>query len=292
MLVFPMFNSRELGRKIAKAAGAEVGELETGKFPDGEFYMRFMREVKGEAIALVQNMHPSPNDALVSIAFAGKTARELGARKVIGVVPYLAYMRQDKRFHAGECVSNHLAAWMLNNSLDKIITVDPHLHRVKELSELFFIERKKVSANTKIAEYIKKNFSAKNTVLVGPDIESSQWAKRIAEEIGFESAIFLKERFSARHVKIKVTKELEWKGKNVVIVDDIISSGHTMIEAVKEIKKRKPRAVHCICVHGIFAEGAYEKLRKAGAKTIVSSNTVEHKSNSIDLSGVIAKELH
>lgn len=291
MIIFPMCNSPELGEKIAKHCQAQLGKIRMDFFPDGELYMRFMGEVRNRHVVLVQTMHPRPNDALLSVVFAARTAKELGASKVTAVTPYLGYMRQDNRFHSGECVSNREMAWLLNQCLDGIITVDPHLHRVKSLQGLFHIAGKRLSANGMIADYLKGKFSAQNCVIAGPDIESSQWAKAIADSIGFESVVFLKERLSSRHVKVNVTRELEWKGKNVVIVDDIISSGHTMIEAVKEIRKRKPKAIHCICVHPIFAEGSYRKILEAGAKSIVSTNTISHKSNAIDLSGLIAKEL-
>lgn len=291
MLVFPMTNSKALGKAIASKAKKEVGTLSSGLFPDGEFHIKYENDVRGREAVLVQTLHPNPNDSLLELVFAGRAAKELGARKVTGVIPYLAYMRQDRRFHAGECVSNRIMASLLGTSLDKIITVDPHLHRVRDLGELFRIERRKLSANREIAAYVKRKFSAKDSVIVGPDIESSQWAKSIADSIGFESTIFLKERLSSRHVKINVTAELTWKKKNVVIIDDIISSGHTMIEAVKEIRKRKPKSVHCICVHAIFAENAYAKLSKAGAKSINSTNSIQHSSNAIDLSSLIAKEL-
>ena len=291
IVVFPMRNSEKLGKEIAEHGKFKTGKMSTTFFPDGELHLQFLNDVKGKEVVLVQSLSPEPNESLLELVFAGKTAKDLGARKVIGVIPYLAYMRQDKRFMEGECVSNRILSWMLSHSMDKIITVDPHLHRIKSMAELFHIEHKKISANSAIGDYIEKNFSDKNTIIAGPDIESSQWASRIAQSIHYKSVIFLKERFSSRHVKINVTEELDWKGKDVVIVDDIISSGHTMIEAVKEILKRKPRSVHCICVHGIFAEGAFEKLKKAGAKTIISTNSVSHKSNGINLAETIAKEI-
>jgi len=290
MIVFPMENSKRLGEAIAKKAKAKLGEIKTSNFPDGETHLQFIDDVRGAEIVLVQTLHPNPNDALIQLIFAGRTTKDLGARKVIGVVPYMAYMRQDKRFHAGECVSNHIAAHLLNQSVDKIITIDPHLHRVHDLAELFHIERKKLSANGEIANYIKKNFSSKTAVIAGPDMESSQWAKTIADSIGFNSTIFSKERFSSHHVKVTVHHELDWKNKDVIIIDDIVSAGHTMVEAAKEIKKRKPKSVHCICIHPIFAGKAFENIKKAGVKTIVSCNTIEHKSNGIDLSTLVAKE--
>src|SRR3989344_1883731 len=289
MLVFPLRNSREMGKSIAKAAKAKLGNLKSDNFPDGEFYIRFLDSVKGKEIILVQSMSPNPNDSLLELYWAGITAKQLGAEKVIGVAPYLAYMRQDKVFNSGEALSNHIMAHLLNTSLDKIVTVDPHLHRIRNLAELFHIERKKITANNDIANYISKKFSAKNSVIIGPDSESSQWAAVIAEKIGFESSIFEKQRHSARNVKVNVVKELAWKGKNVVIVDDIISSGHTMIEAIKTVRKKEAKSVHCICIHGIFAENAHAKMLKAGANTITSCNTIAHKSNKIDLAKTIVE---
>lgn len=292
MIIFPMHNSTKLGKSIAHfTLNSELGSLKSALFPDGEFHIQFKDKVKGRIVVLVQALSPNPNTSLLELYFCGKTAKELGAKKVIGVIPYLAYMRQDKRFNEGEALSNKLMGHLIDVGFDKLITVDPHLHRVKSLEDVFSIPAKKLTANSVIAEFIEKKFSPKNTVIVGPDIESSQWAKKIADSVGFESTIFLKNRFSSRKVKVNVTKELEWKGKNVVIIDDIISSGHTMIEAVKEIKKRKPKAVHCICVHGIFAENAYNKLKKAGAKNVISCNSIPHESNKIDLAPLIAKEL-
>ena len=198
-------------------------------------------------------------------------------------------MRQDKRFKAGECVSAPEIAKLLDNSVDGLVTVDPHLHRIKKLSEIFRIPAKRVTADPIIAAYIKKKYNKDNALIVGPDIESSQWAKRIADSIGFESTIFLKQRFHSRKVKVTVEKELDWKGKEVIIVDDIVSTGHTMVEAIKEIRKRKVKAVDCICVHAIMAEGAYAKLKKAGARKILSCDSIKHKSNAIELSRAISK---
>ena len=289
MIVIPMSNSIALGKSIAKKSKAKLGKLTSELFPDGEFHIRLLTEVKGKEVVLVQSLSPNPNDSLLELIFTAKTARELGAKKVTAVIPYLAYMRQDKRFKSGECVSNQYMAWLLNQSVDRILTVDPHLHRVHNLAELFHIERKKITANTAIAEYISKKFSSKNTIIIGPDIESSQWAKRIADSIEFESTIFLKERFHSRKVKVRVEKELDWKGKEVIIVDDIVSTGHTMIEAVKEIKKRKAKAVDCVCVHAVMAENAYAKLKKAGARKVLSCDSIKHKSNAIELSKVISE---
>ncbi len=289
-MVIGLRNSGDLAGKIAKKAGASYSPLESGNFPDGESYLRFKKPVKGNTVYLVQSLHPDPNDSLIELVFAARSARAQGASKIVGVVPYLAYMRQDKRFKEGECISSRHMALLLERSLDELITVDPHLHRYNSLSELFSVPAKKLSAVKEIAKFIDKKFS-KDSIIIGPDEESFQWAMTVAAIIKHKSIIFNKRRSSSRKVKIKIKKGFDWKGKRIVIIDDIISTGHTMVETVKELRRRKVKAVHCICVHGILAEGALKKLKRAGAKTVVSCNTIPSQTNKIDLSGLIAKEL-
>ncbi len=289
MIVFGLSESKKTARRIAKSLKVKFGKFESAKFPDGEMHLRFGDSVKGKKVVLVKSLNPEPNDGLMELVFAARTAKKLKAKKVYAVIPYLAYMRQDKMFKSGECVSAPEMAKLLNNSVDGLVTVDPHLHRIKKLSEIFRIPTKRVSADPSIAAYIKKKYNKDKTLIVGPDIESSQWAKRIADSIEFESTIFLKERFHSRKVKVRVEKELDWKGKEVIIVDDIVSTGHTMIEAVKEIKKRKAKAVDCVCVHAVMAENAYAKLKKAGARKVLSCDSIKHKSNAIELSKVISE---
>jgi ribose-phosphate pyrophosphokinase len=291
MIIFSFGNSQNLAKKIAKTTMAKLGKIEYNTFPDEELYIRFMNKVDGEKVVIVESMFPNPNLSLLKLYFAGRTAKSLGAKKVIAVIPYLGFMRQDKRFKDGECISSREMAHLINSSFDSIITIDPHLHRIKNMTDIFHIERKKLSANSLIAEYIKKHFNQKTAIIAGPDIESSQWAKAIADSIHYDSVIFLKERKGPRNVKINVTMEMNWNKKDIIIIDDIVSSGHTMIEAIKEIKKRNPNSVNCICVHGLFVEGAYEKILKTGINKIVSTNTIEHKSNKIDVSGIIAEEI-
>ena len=119
--------------------------------------------------------------SLLNILFAAETAKDLGAKKVILAAPYLAFLRQDKRFHPGEAITSKIMAKLLNHSIDKIITIDPHLHRYKSLNEIFSIPTKRLTANGAIADYIRRNF--KNPVIIGPDEESYQWARKIAEKI-------------------------------------------------------------------------------------------------------------
>lgn len=287
MIIVGLSKAKDLARKIARHLKAPYSELKSSHFPDGETNLRFMTEVKGKETVLVNSFHPQPNEAMIETIFAAETAKELGAKSVVLVVSYLAYMRQDKRFHPGECQSNKIMAKLMSVA-DKIITVDPHLHRINSLNEIFKIKTVKLSANQAIADYIKKNI--KNELIVGPDIESYQWAETIAEKIHLHAMVLKKKRYTAEVVRIKVKGNVDFKGKNVVIVDDMISTGHTIMEPAKQIKKKGAKKIYALCVHGLFVEGALEKMKKMGIE-VLTTNTVENPAAKIDLSGVIAQAL-
>ena len=191
-------------------------------------------------------------------------------------------------FNTGESITSKIMAKHLNLCVDRIITIDPHLHRYKSLNDIFSISTKKLTANTVIAEYIKKKY--KNVVILGPDWESYQWADVIAELVGSESSCLAKTRYSGRKVRSKMINPIELKGKNVVIIDDIISTGKTMIEAAKKAKKMKAKSITAIGVHGLFVENAVEKMSKY-FDHIVTTNCIEHKTNKIDVTQLLLKEL-
>lgn len=238
---------------------------------------------------IVQSFQPRPEMSLFDIVFAAETAKDLGAKKVVLVAPYLAFMRQDKRFNPGEAISSRIMAKLLNNSVDKVITIDTHLHRYKSMKEVFTVPAKNLTANLLIADYVKKKIP--NAVIIGPDGESYQWAEAIAKHIGVESTVFEKTRYSSRHVTSKMTKQVDIKGKNVVIVDDIISTGHTIAEAAKKARALGARSITAIGVHGLLVEGALSKMKKAGVMKVVTTNCIEHKSNKIDVTPLLLDEL-
>jgi len=286
-VVFGGSNSGDLARKVARKMGASYSALKTKQFPDGETYVRVPLLVKGKRVVLIQSMYPDANNAMMEAIFAINTSKELGAKKVVLVAPYLCYMRQDKRFLSGECISQHIMADLLSCA-DLVMAIDPHLHRISSLNKIFKTKTKKLSANRVLADWIGKHH--KNTLIIGPDIESYQWAETIAQYLDHHAIILRKKRYTARSVRIKVHRDVEFKGREVVIVDDIISTGHTMIEPIKQLKKRGAKRIYCVGVHGLFVEGALQKLKKLGAR-VLSTNTLGNPVNKIDVSEIIAKAL-
>ncbi len=289
MLITSCGNSLDIAKKVAKELKATFSPLTISEFPDGDIYLKFNTSVKGKKVVIINSLQPHADMSLFDLIWAAETAKDLGAKKVILVAPYLAYMRQDKRFHPGEAISSRIMAKHLNTCIDKIITIDPHLHRYKSLKDIFAVQSVCLTANQIVGQYIKKNI--KNPVIIGPDWESYQWAEVIANEVGCENTVLEKTRFSSRHVTSKMTKKVVIAGKNVVIVDDIISTGHTMIEAAKKARAAKAKSIIGIGVHGLFVENGLQKMKKAGFNQIITTNCIEHTTNKIDVTSLLVEEL-
>lgn len=289
IIIITCGNSVKIAKELARKLKAKYSPLTISSFPDGDIYLKFNTELKGQEVVIVQSFQPHSDRSLFDLIFAAETAKDLGAKKVILAAPYLAYMRQDKRFNPGEAISSRIMAKLLNNSVDKIITIDTHLHRYKSLKEIFTIPAKNLTANRLIADYVRKNI--KNPVIIGPDWESYQWAEEIARKVGVESTVFRKTRFSSRHVEEKMIKPVELKNKEVVIVDDIISTGHTIAEAAKKAKASGAKKIIAIGVHGLLVGEAISIMKKAGVQEIVTTNCIEHKTNKIDVTGLLAEAL-
>ncbi len=290
MLITSCGNSEKVAKAVAHALKVPYSPVHISDFPDGDLYLKFNTSVKGKTAIIIHSFQPHSNDSLLKIIFAAETAKDLGAKKVILVAPYLAFLRQDARFHPGEAISSKIMAKHLSLCIDKIITIDGHLHRFRTLDALFHIPGKDLTANSLIADYIKKNIK-NDLVIIGPDWESFQWAERIAKKIGAPVSVFEKERHTSRKVSVKMIKPIDLKGKHVIIVDDIISTGHTVIQAAKLAYQQGAKEVSTIAVHGLFVEGALQKLKKAGLKHIITTNCIEHITNKIDVSSLIVEEL-
>ncbi|MBI2102919.1 ribose-phosphate diphosphokinase [Candidatus Woesearchaeota archaeon] len=289
MIITSCGNSLSIAKNVARQLHATFSPLTISSFPDGDIYLKFNTSVKGKKVVIIHSFQPDADKSLFDVIFAAETAKDLGAKKVILVAPYLAYMRQDKRFHPGEAISSRIMAKHLNPCIDKIITIDPHLHRYKSLKDIFTVSTVKLTANHAIGHYVKNHI--KDPVIIGPDWESYQWAEVIAKEVGCEHTVLEKTRFSSRRVESKMVRPITLKGKNVVIVDDIISTGHTMIEALKKAKQEKARSIIGIGVHGLFVEDGFSKMKKAGFNQILTTNCIEHLTNKIDITSLLVDEL-
>ena len=288
MIVIGCSHGKHIAKRIAKKAKKKYSELFVEKFPDNELHIKFNSKlVKNKRVVLVQSFYGDIDSCLIEVMFAARTAKDMGASSVTLMAPYFPYMRQDKMFNYGEVASIHVLGEILSDIIDQVYILDPHLHREKNLGHIFSIPAHRLTANPLNAEYIKK---MKNALIVGPDWESYKWAKRTAEIVGCDSTILLKDRHSARNVDVRFQEKVNVKGKNIVLIDDMISTGNTLIKTIKKLKKLGVTKVTCLATHGIFTENALEKLLATGAK-VVTSNSIPNKVGKIDVSVLFAEKI-
>lgn len=283
MLIFAMPLNGTMAASIARRLDAKPGIIETRRFPDGETWLRYATDPGGQDIAIVCTLD-RPDDKFLPLIFAAQTARELGASRIGLIAPYLAYMRQDQRFHPGEAVASRCLAQVIGGAFDWLVTVDPHLHRQHSLSGIYRIPAHAAHAEPLIAAWIAKN--VQNPILVGPDQESEQWVSAIAEAAKAPFVILEKTRRGDREVEIRLPDRSRLDGRTPVIADDIIASGQTMLETVRLMVKMQAEKPVCIAVHGLFADRSDDKLAGEGA-IVITSNTVQHATNAIDVTSVI-----
>ena len=284
-LVFALPGSDDFGRRVAGELGADLGELTVRRFPDGESYVRLLTDPRGRDAVVVASLdHPDPK--LIPLLLVLETAWELGADSVGLIAPYLCYMRQDRRFHDGEAVSATVFPRLLSRSIDWLATVDPHLHRIHDLSEVYPIPTRVVHAAPAVARWISKHVPS--PLLVGPDEESAQWVSDVAERAGAPFIVLSKVRHGDRDVEVSVPDVASYLNRTPILVDDIISTGRTMIETMGHLHRAGLGAAVCIGVHGLFAGDAYDALTAAGAAAVVTCDSVPHASNQIGLAPLLA----
>lgn len=270
--------------RLLAELGAWGGRVETRTFPDGESYVRLLTDVSGADVAILCSLM-EPNDRVVELLFLSQTARELGARRVGLVAPYLAYMRQDRRFKSGEAVSSRIFAGLVSRYFDWLVTLDPHLHRYAALSEIYSIPTRVAHAAPAVSNWIATGVEA--PVLVGPDSESEQWVAEVASGAKAPFFVLAKERSGDRDVTVRPSSLDRWPGGTPVVVDDIVSSGQTMIETVRVLRNIAKSPPVCVAVHALFNAATEAELERLGSK-VVSTNTVRHPTNAIDVSQAIS----
>ncbi|WP_064609180.1 ribose-phosphate diphosphokinase [Photobacterium sp. J15] len=250
------------------------------RFPDNESYLRVETSVKDKHCIILADLS-HPDSKCLHLLFMAETLRELGAASVGLIAPYLCYLRQDKRFVAGEAVTSRIFASLLSQHVDWLVTVDPHLHRYHSLNEVYSIPCRVVHGGSLLATWLA---SQQNVLLVGPDAESEQWVAQVSEQSGHPYVIGEKQRLGDREVVVTLPDLDAHQGCSVVIIDDVISSGHTLIQCIDALQKQQFDDVSCAAIHGIFVGEAEERLKERGIRKLVTTNSIPHHTNEIDLS--------
>jgi ribose-phosphate pyrophosphokinase len=284
-LVITAFRKDALGERIRAALGGDAGGVELRKFPDDETYVRLEADPRGRDVVVVCDLH-HPDAKTVSLSLLCDAARDLGARRVVVVAPYMPYMRQDARFKPLEGITSRYYGRLLSSVADAFVTVDPHLHRHAALSEVLTIPHAVVSAAPAVAAWVKEVVKA--PLLIGPDAESAQWAERVGALAGAPHVVLEKTRKGDREVEIAVPDLDRWRGRTPVLVDDIVSTGTTLIETLGHVRRAGLEAAVCVVIHALFSGDAWHRLEGARPAKLVTCNAVPHLTNAIDLSGPIA----
>jgi len=287
-ILVPLPGNDDLARGLGHALGMEIGGLEVRKFPDGETYLRYTDQIERRTVILLCTLD-RPDEKFLPLVFAAATARSLKASRVGLVAPYLAYMRQDQRFKPRESITSVHFARLLSEHIDWLITVDPHLHRRSSLEEIYAVPAIATGAAPLIAGWLGRQ--VKQPVLIGPDEESEQWVASVAGQANAPYTVLRKIRRGDHDVEISLPDNDLCRNGTPVLVDDMVSTGRTMIETIGLLSGINTRPPICVGVHGVFAGTAYLDLLAAGAAQVVTTNTIPHESNQIDATGLLAEAI-
>jgi len=274
--------SKSLATDLANRLGTKCIQAITKRFPDGECYVRIEEEGLDKEIVIVQNTYP--DSSLVELFLLQDAARGLGAEKITTVVPYLGYGRQDRRFNPGEALSAQVMLKHLAVDTDRLFTID--LHKPDILRWFTKPGSKDLTATTAIGNYFAKS---EVDLVLAPDKGASQRAAEVAHVLGCANDHLTKTRLSGSEVVIQPSR-LDVKGKTVLIVDDIISTGGTIIAATNELKRIGAKRVYAVCTHGLFIGGALDKLKKV-CDQVVSTNTLENEVSEISVAEEVSKAI-
>jgi len=280
----------QLARSVAGILGLPILASSRRTFPDGEQYVRVEGGVKGHDVVVFQSLAYRPDQLLIEYCLLVDALKCGGARNVIGVIPYLAYARQDKIFKPNEPLSARLIPRLIESvGTDRVITVDMHLHRFKDPSNVFRVPTQNLSAMPLLARHYNARSQSPNVTVVGPDSESEQWARGVAAELETSYIILEKERLGDRDVRVK--GELQLKGRIALVVDDMVSTGRTMVEVIARLKQEGAQRVDALVTHALLVEGAEKKMRGAGLSELIYSDTVPSCKAPVSVAPIIARAL-
>jgi ribose-phosphate pyrophosphokinase len=281
---------------LAEALGVPLAIIERHRFPDGELKLRLPPALQG-TVVLWRGLH-QPNEKLVELMIAAPAARNLGAGRLVLVSPYLAYMRQDIAFTPGEAVSQRHIGRLLAQHFEVVVTVDPHLHRIASLDEVLPGSRAVVlSAAGLLGAWAARQVP--RALLLGPDEESAPWVERAARQgaaaLGqdrpLDHACCRKQRDGDRDVQIALPPGVPLRGRSVVLVDDIASTGRTFEDAARRCLEAGAASVDIAVTHALFVGDAMRRLEESGVRHVWSADCVPHASNAVSVMPLLAEAL-
>ena len=280
-------SSEDLARKLSRKIKANLVRSEVRVFPDGESKITLSGNISKRKSVVVKSIYPPVDTNLIQALSLISKAKEISS-EVIAVIPYMGYARQDREFLPGEIVTMKVLGKLFKGAgASKIIAVD--IHSMIGFKH-FTIKTKNVSAIPELVKYVKK-LRLKNPLVVSPDQGGKERAKEFAKELGSEYIALEKTRDrKTGKVQIK-TKNIDVANRDLILVDDMISTGGSIVKATQFLKKQKCKKVYVACTHALLMNDAEKKIKKAGVTKIISANTIPGKTSIVDISNTIAKAI-
>lgn len=275
--------------RLAERLAVASHEIDVHRFPDGE-----MRVTVGPAAqtTILYASLDQPNNKLLAILFAAEALRRGGATRLVLVAPYLCYMRQDAAFHAGEAISQRVIGQLLAGTVDRVVTVDAHLHRTRNIQEVFpGIAADNLSAMPAIADYLNATGFDSATVIAGPDAEAEPWVRDLAQRLKADYAVAQKTRHGDRSVEMVFADPAQFAGRPTLLVDDIVSSGGTLLACAETLVSAGAKSVDAIVTHALFPAELTATFLAAGFRSIRSTESVPHPTNAIELDAIFTDAL-
>ncbi|TAK48594.1 MAG: ribose-phosphate diphosphokinase [Xanthobacteraceae bacterium] len=276
-------------RRLAARLGISLHEIELHRFPDGE-----LRVTVGApaSTTIIYASLDQPNEKLIALSFAAEALRRGGAERIVLLAPYLCYMRQDAAFQQGEAISQKVVGKLLAAIVDRVITVDAHLHRTERIETVFpGIKADDLSAMPAIAETLRSSGIDPDTVIVGPDAESKPWVADLAGRLNLAHCVAQKVRRGDRSVKIELGPAKQIRGRPVLLVDDMVSSGGTLKACAEALVAAGAVSIDVVITHALFPPDLTGEIVGAGIRSIRSTNSVPHPTNAIVLDDVFLAAL-
>ena len=272
--------------RLASALGVPSAIIDLKTFPDGETLPTV--PVTRATTVIVYRALNQPNTRLVPLLQAADAWRRAGVARLVLVAPYLGYLRQDMVFAPGQPLSRDLICGWLGGAFDRLVTVQAHLHRTASLTEVLGIPATNIDIGGDLAALVA---AGDRPVIVGPDSESRPWVRAAADRLGTDWAVFDKQRLGDREVRMALDPTAAVAGRATLLLDDICSSGGTLVQAIRHLREAGAASVDVAVAHALFDAEALDRLREAGARRVLSSDSIPHPTNALDLTGRLTEAL-
>lgn len=280
--------STVLSRRVAELLHSRIVDVESKVFPDGESYVRLTAPIRGEGVAVIQTLSRPQDASIIQLLQLVSAAEEHGAMKVTAVVPYFAYARQDKRFLEGEAVTAGLLARLIKEAgADAFMTVDAHS---VDSMKGFDMPVTNIDASPVISEKLLE-MKLNGASVVAPDVGALDRARSLAGFMKGEAFSMRKSRDRTTGEIVMADADFDVAGKSVVIFDDVISTGGTVTECIKILRRHNPSRIVVACVHALMVGNALDRIVAAGSEEIISTDTLPSTVKTVSVAPLIAEEL-